>query len=215
MSRYWFRALIVTFVLGTAGYSLAQVPRNPPPNRSEAGQAAGESPVAASGKFLSIPGLMPLSMESVQREIGLSAEQRQQLKAVSNGYMSSMQQLTKAFQELSPEEQQKQGKVFSSQASQGARNAQRRAETVLTPQQLQMIEKIAFQLSAVGALSDPGLQEKLGLSPEQRQRLTSVYEQAGEKMQKLQRDTATQVMQLLEDEQAAELKKLLDAPKTR
>ena len=72
------------------------------------------------------------------------------------------------------------------------------------------MEKIAFQLSAAGALSDPGLQEKLGLSPEQRRRLTAVYEQAGEKMQQLQRDTAAQVMQLLDEEQAAELKKQLD-----
>ena len=60
------------------------------------------------------------------------------------------------------------------------------------------------------------MQEKLGLSPEQRQRLNAVYEQAGEKMQQLQRDTATQVMQLLDEEQAAELKKQIDAqPKTR
>ena len=54
------------------------------------------------------------------------------------------------------------------------------------------------------------MQEKLGLSPEQRQRLTAVYEQAGEKMQQLQRETATQVMQLLDEEQATELKKQLE-----
>ena len=96
------------------------------------------------------------------------------------------------------------------------RNAQRKAETILTPPQLRVVEKIAFQLSAAAALANPALQDKLDLSPEQRRRLTAIYEQAGEKMQQLQRDTAVQVMQLLDADQTAELKNQLDAkPKTR
>ncbi len=222
MSRYWLRTLAVIFVLGTSVSALAQVPRNPPPNRpgprqegsaagpTYSGEGAGPS-AAASSKFLTIPGLMPLSMEGVQREIGLTSGQKQQLKAVSAGYMASMQQLGKSFREFSPEEQQSRSKDINDQVAQLARNAQRKAEAILTPKQLQAVEKIAFQLSATGALADPGLQEKLGLSPVQRQRLTTIYEQAGEKMQQLQRDTAAQVMQLIDAEQAAELKKLIDA----
>ena len=56
-------------------------------------------------------------------------------------------------------------------------------------------------------MSNPALQEKVRLTAEQRQKLTAVYEKAGEKMQQLQRDTAEQVMLLLDEEQAAELKK--------
>jgi len=209
MSRLCFRALVVTFVLGMAGSASAQVPRNPPPNRP--GPKQGSAGNAPAGKFLTIPGLMPLSMEGVQREIGLTPEQKQQLKAVSDGYVASMQQLGKSFRELSPEEQQKKGKETSDQVARFSRSAQRKAEAILAPQQLQVVEKIAFQLSAAAALPDPALQEKLGLNSEQRQRLTAVYEQAGEKMQKLQRETAVQVMQLLDDEQTAALKKELDA----
>ena len=202
MSRYWLRALVVTFVLGTLESALAQVPRNPPPSR--------QGGASSSSKFLTIPGHVPLSMEGVRRDIGLTPEQNQQLKAVSETYVASMQQLGKSFQELSPEEQQKQLKDTKDQVAQLARNAQRKAEAILTPQQLKAVEKIAFQLSAAGALSDPGLQEKLGLSPKQRQQLTAVYEQAGEKMQQLQRDTAAQVIQLLDEDQAAELRKQID-----
>src|SRR5208337_3698910 len=97
-----------------------------------------------------------------------------------------------------------------------ARAAQHKAEAILTPRQLQIVEKIAFQLSAGAALADPALQEKVGLSAEQRRRLNALYEQAGEKMQQLQRDTAAQAVQLLDDEQAAELKKQINPPpKTR
>ena len=220
MSRYWLFMLVVILVLGTSGSALAQVSRNPPsrPATGQEGSAdnSAEPPALASGKFLSIPGLMPLSMEAVQREIGLSLGQKQQLRAVSAGYMASMQRLGRAFREFSPEEQQSRAKDINEQVAQLARSAQRKAEAILSPKQLQMVEKIAFQLSAAGALADPSLQEKLGLSPQQRQRLTAIYELAGEKMQQLQRDTATQVMQLIDDEQSAELKKLIDAQqKTR
>src|SRR5208282_3563141 len=161
MSCYWHRLLIAVFVVGTEGNCLAQFASNPPLSRP--GPTA-----AASSKFLTIPGHAPLSMESVQRELGLSPEQKQQLKAVSDGYVASMQQLGKTFQELSPEERQKQASDFRNQSMLGARKAQRKAEAVLTPHQLQVLNKIAFQLSAAAALSDPGLQDKLSLSPEQR-----------------------------------------------
>ena len=206
MSRYWLRALGVIFVLGTVGNALAQIPRNPPPSRPGAAPGAA----APSSRFLAIPGLAPLGMEGVQREIGLTAEQKQQLKAVSDGLAAAFQRLDRSFQELSPEEQRNPPKSFSDSAGQLARNARRKAEAILTARQLQVVEKIAFQLSAASALSDPALQEKLGLSDEQRQRLTAVYEKAGEKMQQLQRETATQVMQLLDEEQSTELKKQLE-----
>ena len=212
MSRYWLRALVVAFVLGTIASALAQAPRNPPPNRTEPGPAK----IASSSKFLAIPGLAPLSMEGVRREIGLTPEQKQQLMAVSAGYMASVQQLAKSFHEFSREEQQTRAKDVNDQVAQLARSAQRKAEAILTPQQLQTVEKVAFQLSAAGALSDPAMQEKLGLSAEQRQRLNTLYEQAGEKLQQLQRETAAQVIQLLDKEQTAELKKQIDSPpKTR
>lgn len=209
MSRYWFRPLVVTFVFAAAGNALAQFSRDLPPSRP--GPSA-----PSSGKFIAIPGLPPLSMEGVQREIGLTPEQKQQLKAVSDGCAAQMQQLNKSFREFSPEEQQIRAKDINDQVAQIARNAQRKAEAILTPQQLRAVERIGFQLSATAALADPGLQEKLGLGPRQRQRLNQVYEQAAEKLQQLQRDTAAQVMQLLDEQQTAELKKQLDAqPKTR
>jgi hypothetical protein len=202
-------ALIVTFLAVTGGSSWGQVPRNPPPG----GEPAAESPAAGSSKFLSIPGLSPLGMESVQRDIGITSEQKQQLQAASDSYVAAMQRLSKSFQQLSPEDQRKQAASFNSQAAQIARSVQGKAEAVLAPEQLQHVQRIAFQLSAAGALSDPALQEKLALSPAQRQQLNSVYEQAGEKMQKLQRDTATQVMHVLNAQQAADLGKLLDEAK--
>jgi hypothetical protein len=192
---------------------LAQPPRNPPPSRSgiTAGTPASTSPPAS--KFLAIPGLLPLGMASVQREIALSPEQRQQLKTVSDGYSATVQQLGRTFDQLDPEEKQKQGKQYSDKAAQAARNAQRKAETILGPQQLQTLKRIAFDLSGTGALADPNVQSKIGLSAEQQQRLTRIFEQAGEKMQQLQRETAAQTMQVLNEQQTAALKVQVETQK--
>jgi len=207
MPRYFLRALVVTLVLGMAGSALAQVPRNPPPART------GTPP--STGKFLMIPGMVPLSMEAVQRDIGLTADQRQQLKAVSDTFAASIRQLSKSMELVSPEDQERRGKEANDRAAQFARTAQHKAEAILSPQQLKVVQRIGFELSASAALADPSTQEKMGLSPEQRNRLNAVYEKAGEKMQQVQRETAAQVMELLDDDQAAALKRQVDSQKPR
>jgi hypothetical protein len=212
MIRRLSTTMVVVSALGIAGSAWAQPPRNPPPGRPAAQPAGGPSSAAAS-KFLTIPGLFPLSLTGVQREIALTAGQKQQLKAVSDGYLAAMQQLGGNFDRLEPEEKQKQGKDFNTQAAQTARDAQRKAETILSPLQLQAVQKIAFELSATRSLADPKVQEKIGLSAEQRQHLSQIFEQAGEKMQQLQRDTAQQTMRVLDEGQAATLKEQLESQK--
>jgi hypothetical protein len=135
------------------------------------------------------------------------------LKAVSDGYMASVQRLGKTFDQLDPAEKPKQGKGFADQAAQAAQAAQRKAEAILNPQQLQTVKKIAFDLSATGALADPNMQKSIGLNAEQQQRLARVYDQAADKMQQLQRDTAQQAMQVLDEEQAAALRQQMDSQK--
>jgi hypothetical protein len=199
--------LAVLAVLQTVHSALAQQPRSPLSART------GAIAVPAAGKFLAIPGLFPLSMSGVQREIGLTGDQKQQLKGISDRYAASLQQIGAAFERLDADEKQKQGKDFNEQAAAAARNAQRKAEAVLAPQQLQAVKKIAFDLSATLALADPKTQERIGLNVQQRQRLKEVFDQAGEKMQQLQRDTAQRTMEVLDEEQAAALKAQMSAAK--
>jgi hypothetical protein len=210
MLRKLHGTMAVLIVLVVAGGAAAQPPRNR--SGSDTTNVASTSPTNSS-KFLAIPGLFPLSMSSVQREIRLTPEQRQQLKVVSDSYMATAQQLAKTFNQLDAEEKQKQGGQFSDQAAQAARNAQRKAETILNPQQLQTVKRVAFELTATGVLADPNVQKKIGLSAEQQQRLNRIFEQAGEKMQQLQNDTSAQTMQLLDEEQTAALRQLVETQK--
>ena len=151
MARYWLRALVVHFVLGTIAECLGPgSPQSAAQSTGSAGGPAGSGAVRCI--FQQVPyDPRPGAPEHGRRagaDIGLTPEQKQQLKAVSDGYVASMQQLGKSFREFSPEEQQKRAKTSASQVAQFARNAQRKAEAILTPQQLQAVEKIAFQLSA-------------------------------------------------------------------
>ena len=154
MCRNWFRAPLIVLALGAPEIALAQF-SSPPPAYPQGKEEAAEPSAASSGKFIMIPGLVPLSMEGVRREIGLTPEQQQQLKAVSDGYVASIQRLGKTFRSFSPEEQQSRGKELGDQATQLARNAQRKAEAVLTRKQLQTIERVAFQLTAAGCFQTP------------------------------------------------------------
>jgi hypothetical protein len=212
MLRTVYLAISVTTAMFVSGVAMGQPPRNPPPGRPVTGSTVA-TPQPGAAKYLAIPGLFPLSMSAAQREIGLTPDQRQQLKAVSDSYMATVQRLGKAFDELDPADKPKQGKAFAEQAAQAAQAAQRKAEAILNPQQLQSVKKIAFELSAAGALADPNMQKSIGLNAEQQQRLVRVYDQAAEKMQQLQRDTAQQAMQVLDEEQAAALRQQIEAQK--
>jgi hypothetical protein len=208
MSRYRLHALVVALLVVAVENAVAQPPRNPPPK--------GMGAPASSGKFIMIPGLVALSMESVHREIGLTADQKQQLKAVSDGFAASSHRLDDTFSELSQEDQQKQRREFSNRSAQAARAAQHKAESILSPQQLKTVQKLSFEFSATRALANPDIQEKLGLTPDQRRRLSSVYDKSGERIQQIERETAAQVMQLLDNDQANELKKMVEPqPKPR
>src|SRR5690349_2122387 len=100
MSRHWYFTVSAITAMLVSGVASAQPPRNPPPGRP----AAPSSPAApmsgpagaATGKYLAIPGMFPLSMSSVQREIGVTPDQKQQLKAVSDAYAATSQRLAAA-----------------------------------------------------------------------------------------------------------------------
>ncbi len=111
----WVMAAIVGLgiALGIAVIAPAQPPINPPSVEPAANSAAPPG----GGKFLAIPGLFSLSMSGVQREIGLTGDQKQQLKVISDSYAAAARRLGATLERLAPDEKQKQGKDFNEQAA--------------------------------------------------------------------------------------------------
>ena len=123
----------------------AQVPKAPPAPTAE----EEERPQ------LSVPGFWALSLPPVQKEVWLTEEQQQQLRAISAKYQAKAQAAMEALQRLPPEEQKRRLDALRGQARKDVEAVRKQVADVLTPQQLASYEKIAFRLRVPTALEDP------------------------------------------------------------
>jgi hypothetical protein len=222
MSRRSIRLLGVSAILVAVGFGavVAQETRTLPLAKP-LGSASGKSAAApASNKYLVIPGLYSLNLESIRQEIGLTEDQKAKLKEISDAYQASMQRLQADAEQrqaeiktLPREEQQKQIAELYDHATKFAQSARKKADAVLTPEQLKTLDKITFQLWVAGVLARPNAQQQIGLSEAQQKQVLGVYEKATEKMQKLQRETAEEALTILTPEQVEKLHNQMDAQK--
>ena len=212
----WF-ALTAAVVWSVSGR--AQDYPSAPPAKSADGAPAGKtSPKGWGGNYLIVPGHWSLGMANIQKEVGLTDEQKQNLKGVSDKYQAAqttIQQNAAQLRELPREEQQKRAAELNEQAQALDRAARRKVETVLTPQQIETLKKIDFQLQVPAILTNPSSPDQLGLSEEQRQRMRQVFEEAQEKLQLIQRETAGLALGVLTPEQKEKLRQQIEgmAPK--
>lgn len=206
--------LLVLGVLLCAPWSLAQQPptaRSTPPRRPLTGGGAAGTP---NQKYLIIPGFLALNIASVQKEIGLTAEQKQQLMQLSTRHQAALEAVQTTAEEartLPPDEQKKRVAELRSQVLKLNQSVRKAAEAVVSPEQYQALDKISFRLWVAGAVTNPSVQGQLGLTEQQRQQLTSIYEKATERMQQLQRQTAGEALELLTPEQQAKLHQQMES----
>jgi hypothetical protein len=164
----------------------------------------------------------PLSLESVQQEIRLTADQRQQLKQLSDTFVSQMQEQQAGFQrqmqamrDRPEQEQETKANALERQMDQLAQSTRRKAEALLSRDQLAAIHEISFRLYVAASLTNPATQQHLGLDAQQQQQLMSIYEQSSEQLHKVQRLTAAQLLKTLTPEQQAKLREDMDHPPRR
>jgi len=191
-------------------------PRNPPVR-------SGASRQGQPSKYLFVPGLEPLALDSVQQEIQLTADQKQQLKQVSDAFQiemqdrqANMQNEMRALRDMPEAEQDKRAAALeqrmNQQMGQSAQGTRRKAEAILSQKQLAKMHEIAFRLFVAGNLGNMNAQQHLGLDPHQRQQITAIYEDLEEQLHRMQRNTASQILKTLTPEQEAELRKDMDNP---
>lgn len=160
---------------------------------------------------LVVPGYWALGQENIQKEVGLTDDQKQKLTDISDRYQATLQRGLEQLRELPQQEQQSRMAELRERAKELAQVARTKVESVLTPQQVAALQKIDFRMRAPALLTNPRSHEQLGLSEEQRQRLRKIFDEAQEKLQKLQRETADQALGLLSPDQVDKLRQQLDA----
>ncbi len=180
--------------------------------RASHGAKSPKAPPAATGEEeerpqLSVPGFWALSLPPVQKEVWLTEEQQQQLRAISAKYQAKVQAAMEGLQRLPPEEQKRRLDALRGQARKDMEAVRKQVADVLTPQQLESYEKIAFRLRVPVALEDSRLLGSLDLTDWQKKKLGQIRDNLEERLHRVQIEAADKTLDILTPAQQEKLKK--------
>ncbi len=164
---------------------------------------------------------MLLRDEKVQDEIGITEEQKDELRVMAEEMRdevgSRMRDIFSGMRDMSPEERQERMDEVRGEMEQIRDDIEGRVKNVLTPSQFDRIKQITLQQQmrnqgAEGALSGR-LAEELGLTEEQKEQLREKAQQVREDMQKKMADIRKQaedeLLSVLTPTQREKLKSML------
>jgi Spy/CpxP family protein refolding chaperone len=196
----WFACLSLALPLtGAAQDNTPSKPRS----------AAGTGPDSPA---FGLPGYWLLSMETTQRELKLTADQKQQLRRLADKYQAEARKQWEQLRQLSPEEQQQKMKAWREKTAQQHAEVRRQVEGVLDATQRKGLQEIQWRTRGPATLGNPRTLEQLGLNDEQKQSLRQIREAWQQKTQQLQQEMFHKSLEVLTPEQHAKLKKHVDAP---
>lgn len=167
--------------------------------------------------------LGPFASPDVQKELKLSEEQIGKLKDALNKVLEKHRDDFAKFQQMSPEEQQKQMMALNE-------DHKKAVAGVLDAKQWKRYKQFQWQMDPIGALQDPDLQKELKLSDEQKKKLAGIFSEAQKKAREMsqkppatreeaqtryeafRKDLETKTNDVLNDEQKKNLKEMMGPP---
>lgn len=186
------------------------------------GQALADKPAVP--VYLNLPGYMSLASKDVQKEIGLTEEQIQKLKEISQRLQATpwKQQPVVDWAKLTEEDRKKKTEEFRKEYDKWAaaykkrtEEAQKQIEAILNPEQRAKLQVVEIRLYAGPMLLYGNLGEKLELTDQQKEQLKQKKDQLQKKLAELNQqsqkaqDQANQAaLKILTPEQLEQLKKL-------
>ncbi len=201
-----FAGLVLTAVAVLGAGAAGEEP-NPRPAAPMAARPAG-------GYYYAVPGYWMLQMENVQKEIGLTPEQKEKLLEIARKAAEQMKNEPATdwakFRDLTPEEQRKVQKEVADRYAQRAEESKKQIEQVLTPKQIEQIKDMEFRQRAASMLYMPQVLQQIGLTDEQKQQLQKIREETQIKMTQLQRESQDRTLGVLTPEQAKKLREQSD-----
>ena len=168
-------------------------------------QPVGPAPTVAANTDLSLPGFWELRTDDVQRELDLTAEQRQRLQAIGRKYFEQLEQTWAAPREASagadaqpyPQDHPKQMEELRQQV-----------QAVFSPDQLERLKLISLRTRGVAALADPRVIDQLGINEVQQKRLRQLREQMQDAIRRIQQETLGKTLEELTPAQRTGLEML-------
>ena len=163
---------------------------------------------------IGLPGYPMLQMENVQKELGLTPEQKEKLKEIAKKAAESMKKEPRfdwaKFRDMKPEEQQKAQKEMADRYAKRAEETKKQVEQILTPKQVEQLKDMEFRQRAASMLYMPQVLQQIELTDEQKQQMQKIREETQSKMAQLQRESQDKTLNVLTPEQTKKLKELSD-----
>jgi Spy/CpxP family protein refolding chaperone len=111
-----------------------------------------------------------LRLEQVQKELKLTDEQKDKLRALHREVLRDMPRKPADWQSLSPEE----SKALVKKRDEALANARKELPKILKSDQFERLKQIRLQVEGVAALFNPDVANMLGITDEQRVKLDAV-----------------------------------------
>ncbi|MBI2827634.1 MAG: hypothetical protein HYX69_23405 [Planctomycetia bacterium] len=121
-----------------------------------------------------------LGMETVQKELKLSADQTATVQKMAGEMRSQMQETFSGLQDLSAEERREKMTEMRAEMAKMSKAAYAKADALLNPEQRERLNQLSLQQRGTAGLSDPETATALKLSDEQKQKLKALAEAAQE-----------------------------------
>lgn len=124
-----------------------------------------------------------LRVEKVQTELNLSEDQKTKIREIQEAARSSFD--FGSLRDLSEEERRAKFTEMREKGEAAAKEASEKINGVLTTEQKNRLDQISLQLRGIRAVADPEYASKLGISDDQKQKITDIYEAQREMMGEL------------------------------
>jgi Spy/CpxP family protein refolding chaperone len=177
-------------------------------------QPAAKAPAAAAAARPASP-LGPhvaemLSAEPVQKEIKLTDEQKQKLKAEDEAFKKTMRAEYSAFASLRdvPADDPRLAEAGEKLNKLGAQHL-KDLEAILTPEQVEQLKQINAQIQAWMGSNNPQVVERLGVTEKQAKQLAEIRQGAESQIWMIVRDAAKKTQETLTPEQREAVVELL------
>ena len=118
-----------------------------------------------------------LAMPEVQKELGLSDEQKKRVDGLLKE-LGMSEADRKSLQALSKEERRERLKEAAKKGQENAGKAKEAVKSILDAKQLERFNQLLFQSEGAVALARPDVGEKLGLTQEQKDKLRTIAQNA-------------------------------------
>lgn len=127
-------------------------------------------------------GLMYLRSEQVQKELNLTEEQKDKLRALGEKLGEQMRERFSGMRDLSEQQRRERFQEMQKDAAKRAEETRKELAGILKPEQFKRLRQIELQQQGAAALMRPEVAENLGLTAEQKEKLEQIGRSSMEKI---------------------------------